>query len=101
MMTYLQIISQTAIRIIESPPAQAAENSAVETADAVTQTATNTFSLGDPLAITLWFVAVLLTLAVWYQLSKPTYYPRREWEVGKGPFTRLRDRLSGAYKIFL
>jgi hypothetical protein len=102
MLALIHMIGQSTIRVVESPgTAEAAANNAAETTARAAETTHHFISIGDPLALTLWIVAVLLTMAVWHQLSKPAYYPRRYEDIGKGPLTRLRHRLSQTFNVFL
>ena len=102
MMATIYMIGQSAIRIVENPgTAEAAANNAAETTARATETTHHFLNIGDPLALTLWIVAVLLTMAVWHYLSKPAYYPRRYEDIGRGPLTRLKNRISHTFNVFL
>lgn len=103
MMVLLQKASQVSISIADTAAATDTGEAAVGTVEQTHDLVASTSSLiGDPLALTLWFIAVLAFLGIWYQLSKPPYPVYRGIDgVRKGPFCRFRDAIANSVGVFL
>ena len=101
MMVLLNEVSRVSISTMEATVATDTGETAAETVAAAPDLAVNAASLGDPLALVLWGIAVLAFLGIWYILSKPAYAPRGYDQVRKGPFTRFHDAFVNSVGVFL
>jgi hypothetical protein len=101
MMVLLNEVSRVSINAVDATAATGTGETAAETVAATQDLAINVASLGDPIALIFWGIAVLAFVCIWYQLSKPAYAPRRYDQVRKGPFTRFHDAFVNSVGVFL